>query len=77
MSENEILNELEVALQNNNVIYNRDYHKEIMTAIQGLLDLYNKEKEKNKEIKERIEYYYNNGGSTAIVVNDIRELLEE
>lgn len=54
MNEEEILNELKLALQNNNVVYNKDYHKEIMTALQGILDLYNKEKERNKEL-EKIE----------------------
>lgn len=42
-----------------NEIKGKDYFEYIMTpndihAIQGLLDLYNKEKEKNKELEERI-----------------------
>lgn len=37
-------------------LYNPDYEDadKIHKAIQGLLDLYNKEKEKNKELEQRI-----------------------
>ena len=78
----EIIEELqcEYKEQENENKYN-DYTvfkaKRYSKGLQCLYDLYNKEKEKNKKIKEKIEYYYSNGGSISIVLNDIRELLEE
>lgn len=54
MSEEEIIQSI------NNVL---KYKSEInlapfkITVVEGLLDLYNKEKEKNKEARDRIEHY--------------------
>jgi len=54
MSEEEIIKVLEDRLENSNqyVLYHSWVGTECFEAIQGLLDLYNKEKEKNKELEE-------------------------
>ena len=52
MSEEEIIKELKVLIGLEE--FNRLSYKE-NKAIQGLLDLYNKEKQKNKELEKRLE----------------------
>jgi len=72
---------------------NTGYEEEELQAIQGLLDLYNKEKEKNKELQEGLRYrvnyckllekeLYNNGVNydmelTKVEEKYLQELLEE
>ena len=63
MDEEKIIEILKDFTENEDTVYCYDWHgfdyEVILPAIQGLLDLYNKEKEKNKELKEGLKYRIN------------------
>ena len=53
MTEEEIINKVKELIEDYKSYFDKELLNNTIKAIQGLLDLYNKEKEKNKKVEEK------------------------